>query len=243
MTIVKALLYQNIRNKMLLRIYVLLIATQCLFVWINMGTLEDAHVPLGSGGMIISSPNLIFTMPLMFLGIFIGTICGEDFKDKCAYYELLSGKGRFVSFLSRALFSVLTGAVLMTVAGFATLIFAKTAFSWGNLVAYKDVLVQTGLLFFPYLRYSAFLVMMTFLIRNPYVIYGIGFLMLSFLTIGENFLRDISDHTSAFFEAFDLYKDISNQTKTAFTTSVVSSVVTVIYLLIAYLVYRRKDLN
>ena len=244
MSIVKALLYQNIRNKMLIRIYILLLFAQMLFVCTNMGYMDEKYLKvLGSGGVLAGDCGLIFTMPFMFAGVFIGTLCGEDFKDKCAYYELLSGKGRLVSFLSRALFSVFANTLLMLLAGIVTVVFAKTAFDWGTFVSFKQMLAQTCLLTFPYLRYSAFLVLMTFIFRNPYIIYAIGFLMLSFLTVCEVALRDITDHASAFYEAIDLYNRFPIYTKTALTTGVVASAVAGIYLVIGYLVYKRSDLQ
>lgn len=243
MTIVKALGYQYIRNRNLRRFFLVLIGFQILYAFMNYAMMEDTEGLIGAGGLLATNPPLIYGIMLMFSGIFAATLCGEDLKDKCAYYEILSGKGRFASYAGRAVFALFCNEILMMIACFSGVIFMKFAYEWGTFVSFSDIVKPTLMIAFPLLRLSAFTVMLTFILRNHFIAAVIGYVLFMGEMMIESMVENIPCHMTAYYEIENLFLKYPLDVKTALTTGVVASAVACIYLVIGYLVYKRSDLH
>lgn len=176
----------------------------------------------------------------------------------------MSGHSRVSIFLARALMAIGVAAILATVLSFVPIVFGNAVFKWGNKLVLSDVVIRNLLLFFPYVRIAAFMVVLTFLVKNPYVIMASGFVMM----MGGSILGDMMQNGSNVFISIynmkllctydgwstynlDPVKGIVeyNAYNSSVTTSlvlgtiIVSLLMTAFYLFMGYALFRRDEMN
>ena len=89
--IMKSIWFEILHSKLMIKIYVAFIIVMGLIAVLNVNI--DTQ-KTGASGMLASNPELIYQFPIFILALIVGTICGEDYKDKVANYEVLSGHSR-----------------------------------------------------------------------------------------------------------------------------------------------------
>ena len=184
--IIKSIVYEMLHSKMVIRLYVLFMLLQALVVILNaevspVSGVKETSMVLSDGGV------LTYEFPIFILTLIVGVICGEDYRDKVANYEVLSGHSRKSIYLARSLFAIFSAAALCLILSFIPLIAGNLYMGWGSTLKLGDVVARYLLLFFPYLRLAAFLAMITFLIKNQYIMMALGFLIM----FGSTLLSDL----------------------------------------------------
>ena len=259
--IMRSIWFEILRSKLMIRIYVAFIIVMGLIAVLNINIdTKDT----GASGMLASNPAIIFEFPIFILAFIVGTICGEDYKDKVANYEVLSGHSRKSIFFARSLMGVSVGAVLATILCFVPIIVGTMIGGWGDELIFSDVIIRLSLFIFPMLRLAAFFALLTFLIKNPYIIMAVGFVVSMTPTMFiEMFSHTKSIYISIFnmalltkFDGWSIY-NVDPQVGIVEYNSYISSVspglvigtiaaslvMTAFYLFMGYALFRRDELN
>lgn len=227
----------------------------------------DATFGFTKGGvsdMLAAHPWMPYEFPVIFLSIFVGSVCCDDYKDKVANYEILSGHSRKSIFLARSLTAILVGTLLTMFLSFLPLVTGYVLAGWGSRLALGDMLLRYFLLGLPYLRLAAFLTVIAFLCKNPYVMIGIG----SVLSLSLGAFSEMFQHSkTVFVSLFNMilltqYQGWSNYNldpvlgvvryyaydsvvtrEMVAGTIVASLLMTTFYLFMGYALFRRDELN
>lgn len=173
--IMKSIVYDIGRNKLMLRIYILMIAVMGLTTVLNLNVNEGLT---GASGMLADNPSISYEFSIFILALVVGTICGSDFKDKVANYEIMSGHSRLSIFLARSLMAIITAGILSTILSFVPILVGSVISGWGDTLDMGNVIVRHILLIFPYMRLAAFLVVVTYLVKSQYIMMAAGFILM-----------------------------------------------------------------
>ncbi|MBE5924207.1 MAG: hypothetical protein E7271_07050 [Lachnospiraceae bacterium] len=255
--IMKSIGYEVLHSKMLVRLYILFVALMVLTTMLN----TDSS---GVSAMLAGNDGTSYEFPMLIVAIIVGVICGSDFNDKVANYEILSGHSRKTVFFARALMAVCISSVLATVLCFVPIIVGSAIFGWGNKLVFSDLIIRNLLLIFPFARLTAFLVVVTFIVKNPYVIMASGFVIM----LGGGILGDlVGDGKNCFISIYNMkylcsyegwntynldpvkgvveyYAYNSTVTSSLVLGTVFASIIMIIfYLFMGYALFRRDELN
>ena len=258
--IIKSIWYEILRSKFMIRIYLLFVGVMVLMVLLNLDTMKGK----GISYFLADNPTSTYLLSFFVLAFIVGIISGEDYKDKVANYEILSGHSRISVFFTRSLMGILVGSFLCVVLNFVILITGCILAGWGESLSMGDVIVRQLLFFFPFMRLGAFLVVLTFLIKNPYIIMAAGFVIGNAgMMLQEMFGIPNSLYISIFnmgllteYGGWSIYNidpglgivhynayDSSLTIGLVVGTVVVSLVMTAFYLFMGYALFRRDELN
>lgn len=244
--IISSIVYSQLRSKLLIRIYILFIAVMAFTTVMNM---DDGENTLHTGELMMGGASLTYVFNFFILAMAVGIIFCEDFKDKTANYEIMRGYSRLKIYLSRGLFAMVTASLMTLLLSFVPLIAGNIAYGWGDMPDLGDFIVRVLLYFFPFMRVAAFLTILSVIIRNQYVIMGIGYFAMDYIIIrsgtdGEcSVLRGL---ITGFDSVIYLTKYDSNLShlslKGGMLTVAVSVVMSAVYLFIGYRVFKRRDI-
>lgn len=171
--IMRAQIYQAIRNKMTWFIFFFAIALNVVF---SFGFLVDNEGGL-SGSLAVATLGSMYCLTgLLFLMVFTADVTGKDFTDKTINYEILSGHSRREVFFGRFIVAVLMGSLgaLFIMLLFPCLITLLSG--WGNTMELQGVVLRYLLIFVTLFRVVCEVTLLTFLTKNPYITYLVGFL-------------------------------------------------------------------
>lgn len=256
--LIKSILFEVVRSKLLLIIYPLLFALMILLGLINA---PESTV----SGMYISDSSLFYTFPLAAVAAIVGIVICPDYRDKVGNYEILSGHSRISVYLSRVLCAIIPAAFLAYILTFLPLVSGIIVAGWGEKLVFSDVLARQLLFIFPFLRLAAFSACLAFVIKNEYVMLATGFVIsigsLSITSLFEEVSSSvfISVYNLNYLMSFDTWSiynlsptkgivKYSSATgaidpKMIVATITVSSAMTLIYILIGYALFRRSEMN
>ena len=259
--IMKSILYEVVHAKILIRIYLIFMVIQAFLGILNVNT--------GSGdptvsNMLADGGVITYEFPMLVLALIVGTIVGEDYRDKVANYEVMSGHSRISIFLSRSLMAILLAAFACTVLVFLPLLSGFMVADWGNTLELKCVIFRYLLMFFPFLRLAAFFAVITYIVKNNHVMIAVGFgvmfaasLLIEMLSNSNNFFISLFNFkllTS--YDGWSIY-NVDPQVGIVEYNSYISSLspnlimgtigasllMTAFYLFMGYSIFRRDDLN
>lgn len=209
----------------------------------------------------ITGPASLLPMALAWV---VCRICGWDLRDKTANYEILYGKKRsqvyFSRFLAALLFSLVT--VLLSAVPFLLLIARN---GWGGSLSAENALLHCGLMFPVLFRLICFFTALSFLVGNDIAAAFLGW-MFSFAgmtlylisTLADFSLRltwqiasvnlltlmDFSNKTKGFFEGQDITVYKAELTQAFCTETLLSGIgIGLLWLLLGYFIFRKKDLR
>ncbi len=130
-----------------------------------------------AGGSVLMGQLLM----AMYVAVAVAMICGGDFPDKTANYELMSGHLRRDIYLGRAVVAYITAVAGWFIISFTPVIVMTAINGWGDDISVADMTFRALLMLFPLTRMVCEFVMLTFLIKNPYVTMcgGYFFIMVS----------------------------------------------------------------
>lgn len=182
--IMKAQLFQILREKILWYTLVLCFLMQAVMfllpVWLKTEKVTSAgeFFATNAGGMLF--------FPLIFMIIITGQICGGDFLDKTHHYELLSGHKRGEVYLGRVIPAMLIAGIGGALLTYVPVVLYGLLYGWGNKIAWGAVVFRMGMLLFPILRMVCEYAFLTFLVKNPYIMMGLGYgALMAALYLGE----------------------------------------------------------
>ena len=259
--IMKSIWFEIRHSKLMIRIYIVLVLFMALVGFLNTGASAD----LGTASTLVADdPTIAYEFSIFVVALVVGIICGEDYRDKVANYEVLSGHSRKSIFLARSLMGIITAAVLGTLLSFAPMITGIIKAGWGNELLLSDVIARQLLLFFPFLRLAAFLALLTFLIKNPYIMMAVGFV----ICMASVLLEGMLEHSKSVFisifnmslltsySGWQIYNldpvkgivkystyESSLSAELVIGTIVASLLMTGFYLFMGYALFRRDELN
>lgn len=190
--IVKSQFYQIVREKIIWYMLVVALLMQTLMFMLPIW-LENEEAT-SAGEFFADNGYGLILFPIFFLVVAVGQICGVDFLDKTNHYEVLGGHRRHEVYLGRVIPALLVGGLgglLLTV---LPVVLYTIMFDWGTKIALGPVVLRFIMLLFPFLRLVCEFVFITFLVKNPYVMMGVGYAV--FMAI--MFLSEILNSLNAF---------------------------------------------
>lgn len=114
----------------------------------------------------------------MFISVAVAMICGSDFPDKTTNYELMSGHLRRDVYLGRAVTAYIVTLIGWFIISFTPVITMTVINGWGDDISIADAAFRTLLMLFPVTRMICEFIMLTFLVKNPYVTMGGGYIFI-----------------------------------------------------------------
>lgn len=173
--IVKSQFYQIVREKIIWYMLVVALLMQTLMfilpIWL------DNEEATSAGEFFANNGYGFITFPVFFLVVAVGQICGMDFLDKTNHYEVLGGHHRHEVYLGRVIPAILVGGGGALFLSILPILLYTIMFGWGTKLALGPILLRFILLLFPFLRLVCEFVFITFLVKNPYVMMGVGYLV------------------------------------------------------------------
>lgn len=217
----------------------------------------------GSTWLILMSGSIQMLLPVMSL-IFVVMVCGGDMGDKTINYEVLTGKRRIDVYLGRAVISLMTSLLCCLVSVVIPLLGVTAVQGWGNTMTVEDVSLRIAAMLFPMLRLTAFYVFIAFLFRNKAALAVAGcavvlieIMVSSFLEVFDpNILMSLFSVSAVesvfavnnlgldYIDGNDVWvvKDLLEMT--TFRTVAISGLAgAVVFLVLGYLTFRKKDMN
>ncbi len=262
--LIKAQNYQLKRDNFMIYVILFTLAYTALITYFAID--EGVRTGEMNGGLFLASYGEAFSMLYAFpvLG-FTSRICGWDFNDKTINYEVLAGHKRSDIFLSRVLVSflwVFVASLLMTVIPFAVV---TVIYGWGVNMTFGAALARLALSFLVLLRTTCGFICMTFLARNCFITLIFGYLlyeveMMAAMMVNE-FAKKIeitwqlaasnlmellsfSNYELGYVDGEDVVQFITDmEPELLIGTIVCSLVLSAVYLLLGYTVFRKSDIR
>ncbi|MBQ8826966.1 MAG: hypothetical protein IJ007_07730 [Oscillospiraceae bacterium] len=122
---------------------------------------------------------LVFEAQLasMFIFMVTGIMCCSDFKDRTANYELMTGHTRKEVYFGRIIPCIVVGAVGWTLLLCIPYTVITVLRGWGTEVSLGSMLLRFFLMYFPVVRIICEFIMISFILRNQYIVMAIGYMM------------------------------------------------------------------
>lgn len=257
--IIKAQLIQLRKDKIVRFIFLGVLAVTLIMVVMITNT--------NSGDFIVTGGEqalMLFTMTQLvaqfFLYLFTAQACGVDFTDKTVNYEIMSGHTRREVFFGRVIPTLVIGTV-----GTMILIAAPVVANviilggWGDKVSLTDMILRFLLMAFPIARLMCEYIFLIFIIKNPYIVMGISYLLCMILGINVPATRDhcfvlgISNMNALTvikqWHSFGLSGDLFYIYETGLTadfvlpTIIVSVAIGAVALLLGYTFFKNDDMH
>ena len=256
--IIKAINFELVRSKSVFIFYSIFAVIMGLIAGLNIE--KDA----GTSGMILESPTSVTMFPVFVCAMIVAYICCPDMRDRVSNYEIMSGHSRLKFYLARCFYAVGISALFTTILSFVPMIIGNIFFGWGDKLVLSDVIIRQILLFFPYLRLAAFFVLLSFLVKNEYIVMAAGFITCLAPSIISGIVKTSLNIYISIFN-LNLLMDMGgwkiyniSPTKGVITYQVGESMITpglvigtiaasvimaVIYTALGYALFRKNDIN
>lgn len=192
--IVKAQFFQIVRDKIIKYMVVITLLMQVLMVILPIWL--DTQEPTTGGEFFATDGGTTFMFPIFFTILVTAQICGADFLDKTQNYELAGGHRRHEVYLGRVITAAIVGGVGALFFTILPVGIYTALYGWGEKVAFAPILLRWLLMLLPFLRLVCEFAFLTFLIKNPYVVMGLGYVV--FMMTGVLASGTTIEVTSAF---------------------------------------------
>lgn len=198
---------------------------------------------------------------LIFAIVFTGQVCGADFIDRTANYELMSGHLRKQAYFSRAIISLAGGGIGAAIIIAAPVVISTAACGWGNDIRVCDAVFRYLLALLPILRIICEFIFLAYVVKNAYVIMACGFFtyilgiaLPEYLGRSESVFLGITNLSRlCSFEAWTTYTVGEMKMYTVYeagvsandvaSTLLASVIIGGLFLAIGYLYFKKDDLN
>lgn len=259
--IIRELGYHMRKDGLLLRVNLLVTVLLIAVMFVSYLTQDDAS---GFSRLIAASPQILLVLHFGFMGINIGWFAGGDMKDKVINYEILQGHSRLRIFLARTLPAIFLASFIFLFQELLALVIPSAVFGWGDVISYHGVILRILLTLLPALRMAAFLALLTFVVKNSYVIMACSVVLPVLIGILMEGFSEACTYAAGYYNALKLFsytdwgiynvdpvKGIveymsytdSLSPSLVIGTVLVSVIMTLLYLLAGYALFRREDLN
>lgn len=98
----------------------------------------------------------------------VAMISGSDFNDKTINYELTSGRSRAASFFGRAIPVLITAPLIAEAVAAVPFLLYGLLFGTGDVVPVSEIVRRFLLMLLPYIRMTAFCLMIVFITKTPF---------------------------------------------------------------------------
>lgn len=258
--IIKAQLIQLRKDKLCRFIFFGILTVMLLIVWMIFDSISANGVNYTGGEEAVYGLTMFQLLAQFFLYLFTAQACGADFMDKTCNYEIMSGHTRREVFFGRVIPTVIIGT-LGTMFLIAAPIAAEVILlgGWGDKVSFADMLLRFLLMAFPIARMGCEFIFLTFIIKNPYIVMGISYLMCILLgmnidmTMDHCFVLGISNmsvltvinHWSSFGLGGDMYYiyETALSAEIVVPTILVSVIIGGVALLLGYTFFKNDDMH
>lgn len=172
--IVKAQFFQIVRDKVIKYMVVITLLMQIMMVMLPIWLENQEPV---TGGEFFATEGSAYLFPIFYVILVTAQICGADFLDKTHNYELSGGHRRYEVYLGRVIAATLVGGVGALFFTILPVGIYTAIYGWGDKVAFGPILLRLLLMLLPYLRMVCEFAFLTFLVKNPYVVMGLGYVI------------------------------------------------------------------
>ena len=255
--IIESIVFEIRRSKLLPGLSICLTVILVVMSALSMG--DDL-----TSGLYLGSSSITFMFPVFIVGAVVGIVCCSDMKDKVANYEILSGHSREQFYFARFILSVFPASILAFALSFVPMIFGKIFYGWGDKLVFSEVLTRQLLYIFPFLRLAAFFVCISFLVRNDLIMIAVSFGMSILAPILFTFFPDASKSVFISIYNFNYLMDfhvweiynvsaegiLKYKTGTSAIepgmitgTITISLVMTLVYMILGYGLFKRSDID
>lgn len=257
--IIKAQLIQLRKDKISRFIFIgILVVTFLIVVMMSDMVSGDIKITGGEQALVLFTMTQLLAQFFMYL--FTAQACGGDFTDKTLNYEIMSGHTRRDVFFGRAIPTLVIGTI-----GTLFLIAAPVVVEviilggWGDKVSLTDMLLRFLLMAFPIARTMCEFIFLTFIIKNPYIVMGVSYVMCMVLGMNVPVTRDhcfvlgmsnmnaitVIDRWNSFGLNGDYYYLYETALSADFVlpTIIVSVVVGAAALILGYTFFRNDDMH
>ena len=260
--IIKSVNYSTKRDTVAILTILTIITIPVIFVisLVNNGTkFSDITPSVYYGNQTFAELHILYVIATLILTC---KAVGGDASDKTINYELLSGHGRTRSFIARLITGFLWGTVIVMICEFLPLIYLGLINGWGLETDMKNVIIRCFILIFPYIRTTAFFMMVACVLRGSGKGIAVGYISVMIDLIVWGILNGMEVKWSRYIGGMvdgqmlltpENYRDriidgvrvkvldTAVEGKTAAVTIIISLVLAVIYITIAYQNYKKSD--
>jgi hypothetical protein len=256
--IIKAQLYQLRKNKKLLFIGIAVIIMEFTNVFgeaLYEGSSFVFADYLAENGANMVAISYLFIIPL------VAEICGGDFKDKTANYELMAGHTRKDIYTARVILSIICGLLGAVLVMSIPIIYGTATCGLNRYLSVSGFLYRCLIAIFPMIRIICVFVFLSFLIKNSYIVMFLSILTFSLgeilMTFQSGFTEMLGMTNIISLFSFDVWSVYSGTTSdavlhTAYDTSLsmgytvgtiaISLVMGGLFLYMGYSYFKRDDL-
>ena len=122
-------------------------------------------------------------MAQFLAAIMTAYICADDFGDKTANYELLSGTLRRDAFFGKAIPSIIISTAAFFAFILVTMLTDMISYGWGNAISPATVLFRAFLMLFSVIRLNCFYIFISFLTKRLIAVPAISYIHLSAVSL------------------------------------------------------------
>ena len=205
----------------------------------------------------------IYTIMILGIMIFSCKLVAGDAGDKTINYELMNGHSREKVFFARVINGFFWSVIFVMITIFLPYVVVCYINGCGDNCSLNEMLIRNGLLFFPILRLSALFMLITVLADSCGAGIGVSYLIILIEAVFD-FVLDASKDKGEYFYLFSLsnitkltevnnswqtvkegrvinWFDFSTSNEMVRKTCYVSLVMAAIYIMGAYLYFKKKD--
>ncbi|MBQ4165301.1 MAG: hypothetical protein IJD85_03165 [Oscillospiraceae bacterium] len=257
--IMKAQLIQLRKDKICRFIFIGVLAVTLIIV-LMMADMASGDIRFTGGEQAIMLLTMTQLLAQLLMYLFTAQACGADFMDKTCNYEIMSGHTRRDVFFGRVIPTLIIGT-LGTLFLIAAPVVAEVIIlgGWGDKVSLTDMLLRFLLMAFPVARVICEFIFLTFIIKNPYIVMGISYMLCIILGMNIPVTRDhcfvlgmsnmnaitVIDRWNSFGLGGDLYYVYETGLSADFVlpTVIVSVVIGAAALLLGYTFFKNDDMH
>ena len=189
--IIKTQLIQIRKDRICRFIFIGILVVMFAIVWMLVDMMAEGPQEVTGGKQAVILISMTTVLAQFFMYLFTAQACGIDFMDKTMNYEILSGHTRREVFFGRVIPTLIIGTV-GTMFLIALPIVAEVILmgGWGDKVNFTDMLLRYLLMAFPIARIICEFILLTFIIKNPYIVMGISYVACIILGMNVPATRD-----------------------------------------------------
>ncbi len=171
-------------------------------------------------------------------------IIGSDMSDKTINFEILYGQKMINIYAARVICAFLWSVLLVTILYAYPVVMFSVVNGFGEGIKEKDMVVRYMLSLFPSLRIVSFLILFTCALRNAGKAIALGYVLVEGAVILGSILQEFDVKSTYIFGIMNelaVFNAAESLKKTAPFTIIVSIVMTLIYLIIGYYIFSKKE--
>lgn len=180
--IIRSQLYQMVRQRNLRAVFIGFTALSVMYALTGFAN----NSPSGSH-TVAQTLSMVAITALMLISIFTAYICADDFTDKTANYDVMSGTLRRDVYFGRAILAVAV-SVIVGLAHLLTLVISAALMQdWGYQLSIGAVMFRIFLMMFVFIRMSCFFVLLSYIFKKPMTVIALNFAMMSGFSVLSGF--------------------------------------------------------